>query len=168
MKTNGEIKFQTDHNKECFKVNILIDTGASHCFVNPKIFSHSIRMQIDAFKKNHVENNLELKKFTGSIETINSSQRLNCIAVSLLVRIGKWKGEQEFIVSDEIEYEECVLGRNFLKKNNVKLDYGNEKLTIGRMKPLDFDTIYLLILENYFFSYLKYLFNKKLINIKRF
>lgn len=164
MKTIGEIKFKNNDSR--LKTNILIDTGASHCFINPKIFSDSIRTNINQFKLDNSINSLDLKLFNGLIETINSSQKTCCIVVNLRIKIGRWRGLQEFIISDEIENEECILGRNFLKKNKVKIDYGCEKLTIG--SSIDFESIYLLILENYFFFYLKYLFKKKLINVKRF
>lgn len=163
MKLKGEIKFKNDK----INTNILVDTGASHSFINPKIFSEQTQKQINDFKLNKTNvNSLNLKLFNGLIETVNSNKKTCCIVVTLHVRIHKWRGTQEFIISDEIENEECILGRNFLKKNHVKMDYGSDKISIGG-SLVDFESIYLLILENYFFFYLKYLFKKKLINIKR-
>lgn len=128
MKANGEIKFKNEES--IFKVRILIDTGASHCFINPKLFNESIRTKINNFKFNNIENNLELKLLNGSIQTVNANNKSVCVFVDLMLNIGNWHGIQEFIISDEIENENCILGRNFLKKYNVKIDYGNNKLTI--------------------------------------
>jgi predicted aspartyl protease len=158
MKTNGKINFQNDSN--IYSANILIDTGASHCFVNQKIFTDSIQSKINDFKLNSNSNELNLKLFNGLIETINSNKKSCCIIVSLNVRIGNWTGLQEFIISDEITNEECILGRDFLKKYNVKIDYGTNKMTIG--SGLDFEMVYLSLLENYVFFYFKNLFKKKL------
>ena len=132
MKAHGEIKFNNDDLS--YNVKLLIDTGASHCFVNPKIFSESIRTKIEEFKANNSVNSLDMKIFNGFIQTVNANNVSCCVFVDLNLKIGKWSGIQEFIISDEIENENCILGRNFLKKNHVKIDYGNNKLTIKANK----------------------------------
>jgi hypothetical protein len=69
---------------------------------------------------------------------VNANSVSCCVFVDLNLRIGKWKGIQEFIISDDIENEKCILGRDFLKENNVKIDYGRNKLTIkSKKKHLD-------------------------------
>lgn len=129
MKAYGEIKFNNHNGK--LKVKMLIDTGASHCFINPKIFPNDIQTKIREFRfEKNVKNVLELKLFDGLIQTINANSKSACVFVDLNLKIGKWCGVQEFIISDQIENENVILGRNFLRKYNVKIDYGNNKLTI--------------------------------------
>ena len=79
---------------------------------------------------NQSKNDLNLKIFDGYIQTVNANSVSCCVFADLTLRIGKWRGIQEFIISDDIENENCILGRDFLKANNVKIDYGRNKLTI--------------------------------------
>ncbi len=111
----------------------LVDTGASHSFLNPKIFSNDVILKINQFKKlnaNIKQNELRLRLINASIQTINNKNTTCCVEASLGIQIETWKGQQDFIISDEIENEACILGRNFLKQNGVRIDYGTDYLEI--------------------------------------
>ncbi len=111
----------------------LVDTGASHSFLNPKIFSKEINHKINKFKEagaNIQPNELNLRLINASIQTINHKNTSCCVEVSLGIQIETWLGKQDFIISDEIENEACILGRNFLKLNGVRIDYGTDYMEI--------------------------------------
>ena len=114
-------------------MNTLVDTGASHCFINPKFLPIELISRIEEFKANpHAAPDLlGLTLVNASMQTINNSNtHCRAVKVYLTIQIENWRGQQEFIVSDMIENEACILGRNFLISNKVRIDYGTSYMEI--------------------------------------
>ena len=114
-------------------VEALVDTGASHSFLNPKVLSRDVNRRIELFKDNGVNsypNELGLNLINASIQTINNRTTTYCVEATIDIQIDTWIGQQCFIISDQIENEACILGRNFLKRNGVRIDYGTDYMEI--------------------------------------
>lgn len=120
-------------DNQLLMLEALVDTGASHSFLNPKVLSRDVNNRIEAFKKigvNSHPNELGLNLINASIQTINNKRTTFCVEATVSIQINTWCGQQDFIISSQIENEACILGRNFLKQNGVRIDYGTDYMEI--------------------------------------
>ena len=62
----------------------------------------------------------------GATGTVHSK----CCVLSSRITLGKWSGDQSFVISDKVTRYDMVLGRDFLKHNNVIVDHGNDVIKI--------------------------------------
>lgn len=120
-------------DNQLLMLEALVDTGASHSFLNPKVLSRDVNDRIETFKNigiNSHPNELGLNLINASIQTINNKKTTFCVEATISIQIDTWCGQQEFIISSQIENEACILGRNFLKQNGVRIDYGTDYMEI--------------------------------------
>ena len=110
-------------------VTALIDGGSSHSFISPTVLTPT-QMKIASNKDDKtwcVRKNYVITGATGAAKTC-------CAITTAELKIENWAGKHEFIISGEVRRHEMILGRDFLKKYEVKIDHASDTLDIGSNK----------------------------------
>ena len=122
-------------------MNMLIDSGSTSSFINPRKLPHGISLWIDNFVNGNGDHNaLELKKTKLVIKAALSESTLVCAISTPKLTIGDWTGTHEFIFADI--RETAILGHDFLSKHNANFDFARDKLTV-RDKGVTFNLNYI-------------------------
>ena len=122
---------RVDSGYSQFKLSALFDGGATNTFVRFSALPAEIQAEIDVFLSGSGPNSLGLKGEYLNIKGATGSSSEYCALLSAHVEIGNWYGRQEFIVSKSLSNKEIILGRDFLKANNVQINHGTDSIRIN-------------------------------------
>jgi hypothetical protein len=111
------------------KTVALVDGGSTHSFINPRIMDRS---QLDTFENN--KHRYEKRQFI--ITSATGIVRESCHLLTCSVKFGDWAGEIKLVMSNLLDKNNMVIGRDFLKRYGVKVDHGNDMLEIEQHKIL--------------------------------
>ncbi|RNA21701.1 hypothetical protein BpHYR1_051240 [Brachionus plicatilis] len=106
-------------------LNMLIDGGASHSFINMNVLPKAVVDMIETGASG-----LDIVKREYSLEMATETRTISCFIGRFLIKIDEWIGEQLFVVSRDLSSEHCFIGKDFLKKNRVLVDHYNDKILI--------------------------------------
>ena len=110
-------------------MNMLIVSGSTSSFINPKLLPPGIAMWIENFIDGHKNNNaLKLTKTKLIIKAALSESTMECAIATPRIKIGDWIGEHEFIFA-EIKGT-AIIGHDFLPKFNADFNFTNGKLRV--------------------------------------
>lgn len=73
-----------------------------------------------------------MKKEKIIIKGATSEVTEDCIVAMVELSIGEWCGNQSFIITKSLQDKEILLGRDFMKPNNVVVDHGADSIQIRR------------------------------------
>ena len=112
------------------EASALVDTGASHSFINMNILSNGIISKIKSFindknKKNDL--NLMLKQVT--IQSATEAVQTTCVQMNIDLIINNEYLNHDFIITDLINKEQAIFGLDFIRK--YKMNINGEDNTIS-------------------------------------
>ena len=110
----------TDHAVD----QVLIDTGATDCFVHPEWLSKSGYQFL-------------VKPITQMVKLADLSEKRALGAVELPLKLGQYRGKVKFLVLDIGDYD-MILGDNWLESHSAVIDYGRKvcQLRVGPRKVI--------------------------------
>jgi hypothetical protein len=98
---------------------MLVDSGASHSFVNQKLITRAMKTQIRQWMNSKEGVKLGISYDTCKVNMVNSFEEPLIIMLLLRIQLGDWSGEHTFLFSDFVfglTTEQVILGRDFLSK----------------------------------------------------
>jgi hypothetical protein len=101
----------------------LLDSGATHSFISPKMVSEVDRKIILDYPDQFKQQDVTIKSVTGETRSV-------CAFAEAIIWIGEWKGKHTFIISPAMNKHDVILGRDFLKLHNVVVNHGNDLIEI--------------------------------------
>ncbi len=105
-------------NKMVLK-RVLLDGGSTHSWLNKTCVART----------DDIAKSKRCKTFL--IEGALGSTTETCDVVAVDCELADWSGENSFIISREITKYDAVLGRDFFKRYEVKLDHGKDEMSLG-------------------------------------
>jgi hypothetical protein len=102
----------------------LLDGGSTHSFISPLAIADKHLKQIKNKDKSFEYKEFKIVGATGSVTS-------RCCVVDCDIEISNWKGKQSFVISDKVARYDMVLGRDFLKRQKVKIDHGEDCFKLG-------------------------------------
>ena len=107
------------------EVLALLDSGSTHSFLSPRILSSKQEDLIRSPKNKYGHRrNYQINGATGS-------SKASCFLTEIEVFLGTWSGIHSFVISGAVTAHAMVLGRDFLKKFRVNIDFDLNCLRIG-------------------------------------
>jgi len=122
------------------EMTMLVDSGASHSFVNPKFLSQAMKKQIRLWMDSKEGEKLGISYDTCKVNLVNSSEEASIIVLPLRIQLGDWTGEHMFLLSDIVMTEQMILGRDFLSKYDTVIYNKSNKLVIKDVKRGDVES----------------------------
>ncbi|RNA36428.1 Transposon Ty3-G Gag-Pol poly [Brachionus plicatilis] len=123
IRVDGLLKLKGT-NQGC-AAKMLVDGGASHSFCNLKVLPKDVIQELESGSSK-----INVVKRVYNLETATGIKPISCWIGKFLLKINGWYGEQNLIVSNDLCSEEVILGRDFLKINEVLVDHGNDQIQI--------------------------------------
>ena len=119
---------------EKFVLKALFDSGATDSFVRLSSLPIETRECILAFKSNSGgdSNSSSMRRQKFSIIGATGSVEEFCVVAKLKLIFGAWSGYHEFIVTDNLNSKDMIIGRDFLKVHRVVIDHGQDIITIQK------------------------------------
>ena len=112
-----------------FTLPLLIDSGSTTSFINPRWLPNDLRSKIEYFKLTNVdETDLNLKSVNLSIRSALSTQSSKCAVANIKFSINEWFGSHEFVFADLTET--AILGMDFLKRFETNFNFSNKSLVM--------------------------------------
>lgn len=128
---SNEVKVHTPPIRSLIKCNVeltlfgrrsivkaLIDGGSSHSFISPKVLSD--QQVLDVTNKASRQN-FSISGATGAVNC-------QCSVTKAELKMGSWMGTHTFIIANPVRKHEMIIGRDFLKANEVMINHGNDTL----------------------------------------
>ena len=108
---------------------MLIDTGATASFINPKKLPKALSFLVDLFLEGKdVDNSLNLKKSKFKFKSAFHQTVEDCAVAKVKLRINNWIGEHEFVLANT--NEAAILGVDFFERYRATYDFENNAMII--------------------------------------
>ena len=130
LKVDTEVRL-LDSATKALELKMLVDSGATHSFINPKYLSDEIR---DELRWRCDEKRCEefgISFVEGTVNTVNRTEVADIMFVPFKIRIGDWVGEHKFVLSKIVTQDEAILGNDFLIRFNCAILSAESKLSFG-------------------------------------
>jgi len=95
----------------------LVDNGSTHSFINPNVLSHE---QISLANN---PNSFWSKLSNFNIKGVTGAKSSTCCVTKAKLKIGEFIGEHTFVISPSIRAYDMILGLDFCKFHNMKMDH---------------------------------------------
>ncbi len=131
MKRKAKVQFFGEKHE--VGVKALFDGGAVCSFIQFTCLDEKTRVKINEYLGSNGgdgANPLGISKELVTIKGATGAVTETCAVAKVKVKIGDWSGEQSFIISKNLGDKELILGRDFLKANQVVVDHGRDRITI--------------------------------------
>jgi len=140
MRARGQIRpidsEQYNSRNSSAHVELLVDPGSTHSLIELSRLPLIVQKQIALFRENKsTPNNLNIRLHgETSITTLNKTETQECFSVMLMVQLGQWHGECEFIVLESMVNEKAILGADFMKRHQATLSFieNKQSITVAR------------------------------------
>ena len=115
-----------------FKLVALFDGGATNSFVRLSCLPDAVKQQIITFRDSSATSLGDLSKKLYSIVGVTGTAVEPCVVGTFKLTFGNWTGKHTLIISENLNDKEMIIGRDFLKCYNVRIDHGNDSITLDR------------------------------------
>lgn len=108
-------------------LSFMVDTGATHCFINPAALTGEMRAEIlKAYKSR--DSNYVIQKSSATIKTAKEKETTATFCVPFRLELDGRSFQQNFYLTEIVKTEEVILGRDFLTQNKIMVDNELDKL----------------------------------------
>lgn len=123
------VKAEVELNGVTERLPMLIDCGATASFINPaKLSSESSKTVSNFLNFGTAPENMNLKRIKLTMKSALIAKTIECAVAKINFSIGEWNGVHEFIFADVAET--AILGLDFWRKNEAKLDFEANEISI--------------------------------------
>lgn len=124
LRVNGNLRL-TDSDVNT-NIPILIDTGASHSFIHPKCLPDEMRKILRERFDTPEKYNMAFGE--SSINLVKTTEQIKWITAPFHVKIDNWSGIFSFVLSDVLNTEHVIIGKDFLDNFNTLILNKENKL----------------------------------------
>ncbi len=138
LKRSVRVALRSSYQKSVFKLQAIFDCVATDSFVRYSSLPSCVKDQLFKFNNinDQINSSYEFKKQSFEITSATGTVTECCVVFSFIVTFGSWVGFHEFIVTDNLHGKDMLIGRDFLKRYNVKFDNGRDIITLDKPKDI--------------------------------
>jgi hypothetical protein len=131
LKVDTQVKLLDSVTKP-LDLKMLVDSGATHSFINPKYLSDEMREELRWRCDEERCEEFGISFVEGTVNTVNRTEVADIMFVPLRIKVGEWVGEHRFVLSKIVTQDEAILGNDFLIKFNCAILSAESKLRFGQ------------------------------------
>ncbi len=114
----------------------MVDSGASHSFINPKRLSEEMKAILRERLNSDQPEKFGMETAECTVNMVKTREKTEVICIPFAIRVGDWTGVHNFIISDLLKTEEAIIGQDFLTTNDAVIISKERKLVFDGSKAL--------------------------------